>query len=78
LDIKKKLPALKKKWGTNKADAYTRIVWMRAGDNYVRIIPNIIGILFSFEEDEGVAFGDAQARCTGAAGPKLACNLPKY
>lgn len=36
LDPKKKLSALKKKWGTNKADAYVRIVWMRAGDNYVR------------------------------------------
>lgn len=36
LDLKKKLIALKKKWGQNKADAYTRLVWMRAGDSYVR------------------------------------------
>ena len=40
LDIKKKLSALKKKWGPNKADTHTRIVWMRAGDNYVRLNPD--------------------------------------
>ena len=36
LDTKKKLLALKKKWGTNKGDNFVRIVWMRAGDSYVR------------------------------------------
>lgn len=34
LDTKKKLLALKKKWGTNKGDNFVRIVWMRAGDSY--------------------------------------------